>query len=244
MTSARVAIGSAILILLLFTRFSAFDARAIGVPESPAVLIDEENGLKWGVTPNTILDYQLEASSAWGNVTYDLSDSIYLKIGTLMPLVENLTYLPTASFAAYWSGNGSRLYLGDYFHFWGRIHAVYSAALPVGNWSFIEYLITGEVLDLIFINATFSFTNDTTLWGFDYSYVYYGSLINCETRWYRSDGTLYSVNMSAYVDDTHWYRATLGRIYLMDPTLPWLGAGVIFIVLVVYLYKTRDKSDK
>ncbi len=219
---------------------------AAPAPENPDEPIAAGNGLSWGVTNGTILDYILTAEITIPNVTYYVNKPIFMTLNYLGPIPDSFFYIPSPSFDTYWAENGSALYLGDFFVVGTTVHSVYNPAIPIGNWTLLTVYTQSSMIEGVYENVTLDFIDNSLEWGYRYSYYYFGYFIESETIWFKSDGSLESVHLEVSLNEQLIYTVTLARVTGIDPIILISIAGVsifgIATVVLAYQY-IRDRKE-
>ncbi len=215
-------------------------------PAPEDVPIVSGNGLSWAVDNGTILDYSLTVELNLGNLSSSFQEFVFYTISYVGPIPDNFRYIPSPAFEVYWATNGSRLFLGDHFQVGDLTHSVYNPAIPIGNWTLLNVYIQSSFLDVYFANATLTLIDSDTAWGFRYDYLYYGYLVESETIWYKSDGSLQSVHLTVDIEEETIYEVILARVTGLDPIyiISLAGIGIFGVATVVILYQIiRDRKS-
>ncbi len=226
-----------------FVLISPHLCNAAPAPEDAPIV--SGNGLSWAVDNGTILDYSLSAELNLGDSSYSFQEFIFYAVTFVGPIPDDFRYIPSPAFEVHWASNGSRLYLGDHFQVGDYIHSVYNPAIPIGNWTLLNVYIQSSFLDVIFANVTLDIIDTSTEWGFRYSYLY-GYLIESETIWFKSDGTLESVHLTYSTENETIYEVILARVTGLDPIIiiSLAGVSIFGVATVILLYQViRDRKS-
>jgi hypothetical protein len=194
-------------------------------PENSEGEIEFGNNFSWGVGNATILDFILTAENKVENLSYYINEPIFIDV--------------------YWAVNGSGFALGDFFRLGNVVHSVYNPAVPIGNWTYLTITTQSSLIIDFYPNSSLEFIENANEWGYRYSYNYYGFIINSETIWFKSDGSLESVHFTVDFEDEEIYTVTLARVTGIDPIIliSIIGVsvfGVATIILAIQYIRERE----